>query len=415
MADLRKEPPSKELMDEYWRRARECKDINEILSKDGPLSFLFKDTIETMLKEEMTDHLGYEHNDARAKKTNNSRNGSYSKKVKTSAGEIEVDIPRDRDGEFSPKVLPKNKRRTSELEDKIISMYAKGMTTTDIASHLSDIYFGAEVSPAFISQTTEKVLALAKEWQGRRLNETYPIVFFDAIHYKVREDGKIVSKAVYVALAINLDGKREVLGFYVGSAESSKFWLQVFTDLSNRGVVDILIACVDGLKGLPEAISTIFPKTEVQLCIVHQIRNSLKYVGSKNQKAFATDLKLVYKATSEEVALQELDKLEVKWGAQYPIVINSWRNNWENLATFFQYSEPIRKMIYTTNIIEGFHRQLRKVTKNRGLFPHDDSLLKLLYLATMEAGKKWTMPRQGWAEIIGQLAIHFEGRIDLGL
>lgn len=414
MTDLRDESPSKEKMEEYWRRAKACKNVEEILSKDGPLSFLFKDTIENLLQEEMTDHLGYEHNDARAKKTDNSRNGFSSKKLKSESGAIEVKIPRDRKGEFEPKILPKNKTKTSDLEKKIISMYAKGMTTNDIASHLSDLYLGAEVSATFISQTTEKVLALAKEWQARELDKTYPVVFFDAIHYKVKENGKVISKAVYVALAINLEGKRDVLGFYIGGNESSKFWLQVFTDLSNRGVEDILIACVDGLKGLPDAISNIFPKTEVQLCIVHQIRNSIKYVGSKNQKEFAKDLKTVYKASSEELAKIELQKLKEKWGSQYPAVIKSWENNWDNLATFFQYSPPIRKMIYTTNAIEGFNRQLRKVTKNRGHFPHDDSLFKLLYLATMEASKKWTMSRQGWAEMIGQLSIHFEGRVPLG-
>lgn len=415
MTDLRKETPSKEQMEEYWRRAKSCQSVEEILAKDGPLSFLFKNTIENMLQEEMTEHLGYEHNDARAKKTDNSRNGFSTKKLKSESGEVEVKVPRDRKAEFSPKVLPKNKTRTTELENKIISMYAKGMTTTDIATHLSDMYLGSEVSPTFISQVTQKVLTLAKEWQARELDRVYPVVFFDAIHYKVREDGKVVSKAVYVCLAINLEGKREVLGFYIGEAESSKFWLQVFTDLSNRGVQDILISCVDGLKGLPDAIESIFPKTEIQLCIVHQIRNSLKYVGSQNQKEFAGDLKSVYKASSEEMAKEELKKLDEKWGQKYPAVIKSWENNWDNLATFFQYSEPIRKMIYTTNIIEGFHRQLRKVTKNRGLFPHDDSLQKLLYLATMEASKKWTSCRQGWAEMIGQLSIHFEGRVPLDL
>ncbi len=415
MVDLRKEPPSKEQMAEYWRRARQCGSVEEILAKDGPLSFLFKDAIETMLKEEMTDHLGYEHNDARAKKTDNSRNGHYSKKLKTESGEVSIEVPRDRKGEFTPKALPKYKTKTSDLEKKIISMYAKGMTTTDIAEHLSDLYLGAEVSPTFISQTTEKILSLSKEWQARQLDEVYPIVFFDGIRYKAKVEGKVVARTVYVALAINLEGKREVLGFYVGDSESSKFWMQVFTDISNRGVKDILIACVDGLKGLPEAISSIFPKTEIQLCIVHQIRNSLKYVGSNNQKEFAGDLKTVYQATSEEIALEKLKELDEKWGRKYPVVIKSWRSNWENLATFFKYSPPIRKMIYTTNIIEGFHRQLRKVTKNRGHFPSDDALSKLLYLAVMEASKKWTMKKQGWAEMIGQLSIHFDGRVPLGL
>lgn len=400
---------------EAMKMAKKCSTVEEISAKDGPLSHLFKDIIESMLKEEMTEHLGYEHNDARSKKTDNSRNGTYKKNLKSDSGKIEIEIPRDRKGEFEPKILPKNKTKTSDLEKKIISMYAKGMTTTDISEHISDMYLGAEVSPTFISQVTEKVLPLAKEWQARILDKVYPVVFFDAIHYKIRDEGKVISKAVYVCLAINLEGKREVLGFYVGESESSKFWMQVFTDLSNRGVNDILIACVDGLKGLPDAINTIYPKTEIQLCIVHQIRNSLKYVGSSNQKEFAGDLKPIYKATNEEIAKDELKKLKEKWGQKYPVVINSWENNWDNLANFFQYSAPIRKMIYTTNIIEGFHRQLRKVTKNRGLFPHNDSLFKLLYLATLEASKKWNMARAGWAEIIGQLAIHFEGRVPLDL
>ena len=415
MTDLRKESPSKEQMEEYWRKARECSSVEEILSKNGPLAFLFKDTVETMLKEEMTDHLGYGHNDARAKNTENSRNGHYSKKLKTDDGEVEIQVPRDRKGEFSPKVLPKYKTKTSGLEKRIIGMYAKGMTTTDIASELSEIYMGVDVSPTFISQVTEKILTLAKEWQSRQLDEVYPVIFFDAIHYKVREEGRVITKAVYVALAINLEGKREILGFYIGESESSKFWLQLFTDLSCRGVKDILIASVDGLKGLPDAIKSVFPKANIQLCVVHQIRNSLRYVAHKNKKEFASDLKLIYKASSEEAARSALEELDKKWGKKYPIVIKSWRKNWENLATFFEYSPEIRKMIYTTNIIEGFHRQLRKVSKNRGVFPNDDSLLKLLYLATMDASKKWTMPKHGWPEMISQLAIHFEGRISLAL
>mgnify|MGYP000503440633 CR=1 FL=1 len=405
--------PSKEMLEEFYRRGMQCKTVEEMTAKDGPMSFLFKDMIQTLLQAEMTEHLGYESNNARSKKTDNSRNGTYKKNLKTENGILELDIPRDRKGEFEPKVVPKYKTKTTDLERKIIGMYAKGMTTTDISAHLSDLYLGADVSPTFISQVTDKILPLAKEWQSRMLDKVYPVIFFDAIHYKVREDGKVVSKAVYVALAINLEGKREVLGFYIGHAESSKFWLQVFTELQNRGVEDILIACVDGLTGLPEAIKNIFPKTEIQLCIVHQIRNSLKYVGSTNQKEFAKDLKLIYTATSEDQAKIELSNLKNKWGEKYPIVLRSWENNWGNLANFFQYTAPIRKMIYTTNIIEGFHRQLRKVTKNRGLFPTDDSLFKLLYLAMTEASKKWNMPRQGWAEIIGQLAIHFEGRVPL--
>jgi len=414
--------PSLPTEEEFSQRLKEaygmlssCKTVEDISAPGGPLSHIFKDTIEAMLKAEMTDHLGYEHNDARSKNTDNSRNGTYTKKLKTEDGTVEVEVPRDRQGSFEPKILPKNKTKTSSLEKKIISMYAKGMTTTDISEHLSELYIGKDVSATFISQVTSKILPLANEWQGRELDKVYPAIFFDAIHYKVREEGKVVSKAVYVALAINMEGKREVLGFYIGESESSRFWMQVFTDLQNRGVEDILIACFDGLKGMPEAISTIYPKTEIQLCIVHQIRNSIKYVGSLNQKEFARDLKTVYKASTKEIAEKSLDELEEKWGEKYPIVIRSWRNNWDNLSSYFQYTEPIRKMIYTTNIIEGYNRQLRKVTKNKGLFPNNDSLKKILYLATCSAQKKWSAPRQGWAEMIGQLAIHFEGRVPIDL
>jgi len=395
--------------------AKKCKTIEEITAKDGPLSHLLKDVIQTLLNQEMTDHLGYEHNDARSKKTDNSRNGYSQKTIKTDSGLIEIDIPRDRKGEFEPQIIPKNKTTTTDLEKKIISMYAKGMTTKDISEHLSDLYLGADVSASFISQVTDKILPLAKEWQSRQLDRVYPIVFFDAIHYKVRHEGKVVSKAVYVALAINLEGRREVLGFYVGHNESAKFWMQVFTDIQNRGVQDILITAVDGLKGLPEALKTIFPKTEIQLCIIHQIRNSLKYVGSKFQKEFAKDLKAIYTASTEASALTALEMLEEKWDDQYPVVTKSWRLNWTELSNFFQYTAPIRKMIYTTNIIEGFNRQLRKVTKNRGSFPTDDSLLKILYLALLDAEKKWDTSRHGWAEIIGQLAIHFKDRVPLDL
>ena len=274
-------------MKEAYNMLGSCTSVEDIQAPGGPLSHIFKDTIEAMLKAEMTEHLGYEHREKKPKDTDNIRNGSYSKKLKTENGVVKVNIPRDRKGEFEPKILPVNKTKTSQLEKQIISMYAKGMSTTDISEHISKLYLDADVSATFISQVTSKILPLAKEWQGRQLDKVYPVVFFDAIHYKVRDEGKVVSKAVYIALAINLEGKREVLGFYIGEAESSKFWMQVFTDLSNRGVDDILIGCFDGLKGMPEAISTIFPKTEIQLCIIHQIRNSIKYVGSLHQKEFA--------------------------------------------------------------------------------------------------------------------------------
>ena len=371
--------------------------------------------METMLQEEMSAHLGYKKRDSKSKTTSNSRNGSYRKNIKTSAGKLELDIPRDREGSFEPKAIPKYQNTCSDLESKVISMYSKGMTTRDIEEHLKEVYFGIEISPTAISNITAKVLEHAKEWQSRPLSEIYPIVFFDAIHYKVRKDGKITSKAAYVCLGINQHGIKEVLGIYIGENESSSYWLAVLTDLQNRGVEDILIASVDGLKGFPEAIKTIFPRTEIQVCIVHQIRNSLKYVGSKHQKEFLSDLKLVYRAVSEEAALSALSELEEKWQERYPVVINSWVNNWERLSTYFKYSEPIKRIIYTTNIIEGLHRQMRKVTKNRSMFPSDDALFKILYLVTQDVSKKWKTPKWRWGEVISQLSIHFEGRMKIDL
>lgn len=289
------------------------------------------------------------------------------------------------------------------------------MTTREISSHLEDMYAGMEVSPSLISKITDKVLDSAKEWQSRPLDEVYPIIFFDAIHFKVRKDGKIVSKAAYVCLGINSEGLKDILGIYIGESESSTFWLSVLTDLQNRGVSDILIASIDGLKGFPDAITSILPKTEIQTCIVHQIRNSLKYVGSKYQKDFLRDLKPVYQAANEDLAQENLNVLAEKWEDRYPVVVNSWKNNWETLSTYFKYSEPIRKLIYTTNIIENVHRQMRKSTKNRTIFPSDDSLFKLLYLVSKDVSKKWTTPKWHWGQVISQLSIHFEGRIAIDL
>jgi transposase-like protein len=277
------------------------------------------------------------------------------------------------------------------------------------------MYLGVEISPTLISNVTDKILEQVTQWQARPLAELYPIIFFDAIHFKVRDEGKVVAKAAYTCLGIGVDGRKDILGIYIGESESATFWLSVLTDLSNRGVKDLLIACVDGLKGFPEAIKTIFPKTEIQSCIVHQIRNSLRYVGSKYQKEFLGDLKLVYQAATLELAENGLKKLESKWGERYPLVTSSWQRNWERLSAYFKYTPAIRKMIYTTNIVEGYHRQLRKVTNIRSVFPSDKALIKLMYLATLDAQKKWNMPKQGWAETIGQLAIHFEGRIVLNL
>ncbi len=327
-------------------------------------------------------------------------------------GSFELKTPRDRDGTFSPQLVKKHQTTIStEIEDKIISLYGLGMSYKDIAAHLQEMY-GLEVSTGTLSAVTDKIIQTVKEWQARPLESIYPIVWLDAIHYKIRENGKVTNKAVYTILGVNLEGRKEVLGLYISENEGANFWLQVLTDLSNRGVSDILIACVDGLKGFPEAIESIFPQAEVQLCVVHQIRNSLKYVGSKNQKEFMADLKRVYKAATRDLAESELDFLEKKWADKYPIVIKSWRNNWERISQYFKYPEDIRRIIYTTNTIEAVHRQFRKLTKTKGAFPNKDSLLKLLYMGIQNAAKKWTMPIQNWSLTISQLAIFFEGRLD---
>jgi len=300
---------------------------------------------------------------------------------------------------------------SDHIEQKILSLYALGNSYSQITEHIEELY-GMSFSKATISAVTDKVIPMLKEWQSRPLESIYPFVWLDAIHYKIKEDGKYVSKAIYTILGVKLDGRKEILGLYLSESEGANFWLQVLTDLHNRGIEDILIASIDGLKGFPEAINAIFPNTEVQLCIVHQIRNSLKYVASKNQKEFMKDLKLVYQAISKEAAELELDRLEEKWGCKYPIVIQSWRNKWENLSSYFKYPEDIRRIIYTTNIIESVHRQFRKLTKTKGAFPNENSLLKLLYVGIQNAQKKWTMPMRNWSLTVSQLAIFFGGRLD---
>ena len=373
--------------------------------KDGVLTSLIKNLAEAALEAELDSHLAQE-------VSGNRRNGKTKKTIKSLDGKFELETPRDRDGTFSPKIVKKHQTTLNgEIEQKIIAMYGLGMSYNDIAAHLKEIYC-LEISNATLSTVTDKIIHTVKEWQARPLENIYPIVWLDAIHYKIKENGKVCSKAVYTILGVNLKGRKEVLGLYISESEGANFWLQVLTDLSNRGVKDILIACVDGLKGFPEAIEAIFPGTEVQLCVVHQIRNSLKYVGSKHQKEFMGDLKRVYKAVNKELAESELDILEDKWNDKYPIVIKSWRSNWERLSQYFKYPEEIRRIIYTTNTIEAVHRQFRKLTKTKGAFPNQDSLLKLLYLGIQNASKKWTMPIQNWSLTISQLAIFFEGRLD---
>jgi len=341
----------------------------------------------------------------------NRKNGTTSKTMKSQGGTFELDTPRDRNGSFEPEIVKKNQTHMSdELESKMLSLFALGNSYTQIADHIEDMY-GVHFSKPAITAITDKLIPMLEEWRKRPLNAIYPFIYLDAIHYKVRDEGHYISKAFYTVLGVNLDGKKEILGLYLNQSEGAKFWLQVLTDLQNRGVEDILIASVDGLKGFPEAINAVFPNTEVQLCIVHQIRNSLKYVASKNQKEFVVELKKVYQAFTKEEAESELDKLEEKWGKKYPIVFDSWRNKWDNLSNYFKYPEPIRKVIYTTNIIESVHRQFRTLTKTKGAFPNDNSLLKLLYAGILNAEKKWTMPIQNWSLTISQLNIHFKERL----
>ena len=376
---------------------------------------LFKETIaefmEAGLDAELDEELGYSKYDYRNKKTDNSRNGHSQKTLRTSFGDVEVDIPRDRKGEFEPQLIKKHQTSISQdIEEKILSMYAKGMTTSDIETHIQDIY-SVEVSDTTISRITDKILPIAKEWQQRPLESIYAVVFLDAIHYHVRSEGRIVKKAVYIAIGIDLDGHKDVLGMWVGENESAKYWATVLNGLRNRGVEDIFIACTDNLTGFAAAIEAVFPKTEIQNCIIHQLRNSSKYVSYKDLKALMADLKAVYAAVDEDAALSALDAFSAKWDAKYPKISSSWRDNWANLSTYFKYPQELRKLIYTTNAIEGFNRQLRKVTKAKTIFPTDDSLLKMLYLAMMDITKKWTGRRQDWGRIYSNLAIYFEDRM----
>lgn len=377
---------------------------------------LFKEMVSTVLENgleaEMEDELGYSRYDYRNKETDNSRNGYSEKTVKTSLGDMDISIPRDRKGEFEPQIIKKQQTTLSgDIEEKILSMYAKGMTTGDIESHIREIY-GIEVSDSTVSRVTDKILPVVKEWQSRPLESIYTVVFMDAIHFHVRSEGQIVKKAVYIAIGIQMDGVKDVLGMWVGENESAKFWLSVMNGIKNRGVEDILIACVDGLTGFTSAIEAVFPKTEIQQCIIHQIRNTTKFVSYKDIKALIADLKNIYAAIDEQTALYELDAFDEKWGSKYPKIAVSWRTHWANLATYFKYPQEVRKLIYTTNAIEGFNRQLRKVTKSKSVFPTDDSLLKMLYLAMMDITKKWTGRRQDWGLIHSQLQIYFEDRLE---
>ncbi len=376
-----------------------------ITGKDGVLAPLVKALTEAALEAEIESHLAQE-------VIGNRKNGKTRKRLKTSSGELELRTPRDRAGTFEPQLVKKHQTSISdEIEAKILSMYGLGMSYEDISSHVSEMY-GIRVSKGTLSAITDKIIEEVQQWQQRPLSSHYPFVWLDAIHYKVRENGRYISKAVYTVLGLTLEGKKEVLGLYLSESEGAHFWLSVLTDLQNRGVEDILIASVDGLAGFPEAIATIFPQTEVQLCIVHQVRNSLRYVGSKDQKEFMKDLKRIYRAVTKAAAESALNDLEEKWGGRYGVAIASWRRKWEHLSVYFKYPEPIRKVIYTTNTIESVHRQFRKLTKTKGGFANDNSLLKLLYLGIQNASKKWTRPILHWNLTLSQLAIYFEGRLD---
>ena len=409
-------PRRKRSPEENERRAK----IRELLLSSNISSMediqdLFKETIaefmESGLEAELDDELGYGRYDYRNKNTDNSRNGHSSKTLRTSYGDVEVAVPRDRKGEFEPQILKKNQTSVSQdIEEKILSMYAKGMTTGDIETHIQDIY-GIEVSDTTISRITDKILPIAKEWQQRPLEAVYAVVFLDAIHYHVRSEGQIVKKAVYIALGINLDGKKDVLGMWVGENESAKYWTTVLNGLKNRGVEDIFIACTDNLTGFSAAIGAVFPKTEIQNCIIHQLRNSSKYVSYKDIKELMADLRSVYAAVDEPAALDALDAFSTKWETKYPKISRSWRENWANLSTYFKYPQEVRRLIYTTNSIEGFNRQLRKVTKTRSVFPTDDSLFKMLYLAMVDITKKWTGRQRDWSKIHAQLSIYFAERM----
>lgn len=391
---------SKMLIEEY--QPETVQDLQEAL-KD-----LLGDTMEQMLKAELDEHLDYEYGEKPL--SLNTRNGSSKKTVKSSYGNIDLNIPRDREGSFEPQALKKYQKDISNIENQIISMYAKGMTTRDISTHIKEIY-GFGISESMVSKITNKILPTIEEWQNRPLEKVYPFVFLDAIHYHVRENNIVVKKAVYIALGYNTEGYKEILGMWVGENESSKYWLLVLNQLKERGLEDILIVSTDNLSGFSQAIESVYPKTEIQKCIIHQIRNSTKFVSYIDIKELMKDLKTVYKASTEELALSNLDIFEEKWGKKYPMCVNSWRNNWAELATYFKYPEGIRKLIYTTNSIENFNRQLRKVTKNKAIFPSDYALQKSLYLAMVDASSKWTSRIRGWDQILSQLSIFFEGRI----
>lgn len=390
-----------------------ARSLDDFFGKEGIFARLFAHTLEQMLEAELTAHLGYPPHAAEGRNSGNSRNGKRSRKLRSSAGDTTIEVPRDRNGTFHSPLLEAHQSSTNELEDKIIGLYAKGVSTRDIQDTLRDLY-GVEVSAQTISTVTDKVWSLVEAWQSRPLASIYPIIYLDAIHLKIRRDGKVLTTAVYVVLGIDLEGQRDVLGHWVGDgSEGANFWLSVVTDLQARGVSDVFIACIDGLSGFAEAIRAVFPRVQIQRCIVHQVRQSLQYVTYKDRKRFAADLRAIYQAPTREAAELKLLELGERWGKTYAMAVRSWENNWDDLATMFAYPSEIRRLIYTTNPIEGYNRQLRKVIKSKGAFPSPDAARKLLFLATRDITRKWTVAPQNWAHILNQLAIRFEGRFPI--
>jgi putative transposase len=396
-----------ELIDSLLKNYKKPEDL---VGENGLLKQLTKQLLERAMAAEMTEHVGYDKHDAAGNNSGNSRNGKSTKTIKGTFGEIALETPRDRNGTFEPQIVEKHQTRFTGFDKNIISLYARGLSTREIQQHLEEIY-GVEVSPGLISSVTDEVLDEVKTWQNRQLDAVYPIMYLDAVQFKVRDNGHVRNKAIYLAIGVTLEGYKEVLGLWIAQTEGAKFWLQVVTELKNRGVTDIFIACVDGLKGFPEAIESVFPQTEVQLCIVHLVRHSLNYVGWKQRKEVARELKLIYTAATETEAEQRLDEFSLKWDAKFPMIAKSWRSNWARVIPFFAHPPEIRKIIYTTNAIESLNMSLRKVTKARGSFPNDEAVSKLLYLALRNIAKKWTMPVHAWKDALNRFAIIYENRM----
>jgi len=408
-------PTEKELLNSLLDQLlKDYQKPEDILGEQGLLKQFTKAVLERAMGAELTEHLGYEKHDPAGYGSGNTRNGSSGKTVKGKNGEVTIEVPRDRKGTFEPQIVKKHQTRFDGFDDKILSMYARGMTTRDIQGHLQEIY-GVEVSPTLISNVTDAVVEEVKAWQNRPLDAVYPILYLDALHVKIRDAGHVQNRAIYVALGVRLEGNKEVLGLWAGQAEGAKFWLQVVTELKNRGVQDVFIACVEGLKGLPQAIETVFPKAQVQLCIVHLVRNSLNYVSWKERKAVAADLKPIYRAATSEEATQQLEAFAEKWDGRYPSISQIWRRNWEQVSPFFAYPAEIRKVIYTTNAVESLNMSLRKVIKTRGSFPNEEAAMKLLFLALERVAKKWTRPVQDWKAALNRFAILYEDRLPRGI